>query len=192
FTFGAPGRAHYLFAQTFIMELIRHFQGLTNHGINQILFTSLEASGEDSTSRQKVLGPAAAGNALTPVIPQRVGDLIHLDIVSVTDGKPPVQRDEYRAYFTNHIDPDINKRAWPAKLRLGPEALAKAQTDADYHKGYIVLNDQGIERQGIAKLLRWRDKMAASGVEKLKELMNNNSAPSRKEEPAATATTNTK
>jgi len=180
FTFGSPGRAHYGFAQNFILELIRHFQALMNYGVHQILFTSLEAAGEDRTSKQKILGPAAAGNALTSVIPQRVGDLIHLDIVGVPDGK--ATRDEYRAYYTNHTDPDVG-RAWPAKLRLGPEATAFAQQSTKFQKGYIVLNDQGVERAGVAELLRWRDEMAQSGVEKLKSLM----AGHKKEEQTAPA-----
>lgn len=171
FTFGAAGRSHYGFTHRVILELIKGFQGLLNHGVRQIVFTSLEATGEDSISKKKILGPASVGTAITEIIPQRVGDMIHLDIVGVTEGK--VQREEYRAYYTNHVDPDIN-RAWPAKLRLGPEASAQAQTSEKFKKGYLVLNDQGVERQGIAQLLRWRDEMVSTGVEKLKTLMSNN------------------
>lgn len=169
FTFGAPARAHYGFAQNTILDMIRDFQALTNHGVKQILFTSLESSGEDSLSRKKLLGPASAGNALTQILPQRVGDLIHLDIVSVTEGK--LTRDEYRAYFANHVDPDVN-RAWPAKLRLGAEASLAAKKDPGLAKGFIPLTDEtGVTREGISRLFKWRDSISASGVEKLKQLL---------------------
>lgn len=181
FTFGAAGRSHYGFTHGAILELIKGFQGLLNHGVRQIVFTSLESTGEDSITKRKILGPASVGSAITEIIPQRVGDMIHLDIAAVPDGKG--QREEYRAYYTNHVDPEIN-RAWPAKLRLGPEASAAAAKSPEFKKGYIVLggeDDQGIEREGIAKLLKWRDEMAGGGAEKLRQLMNNNNNNQTKE-----------
>jgi hypothetical protein len=175
FQFGAPGRSHYGFVQNALTDIIRDFQGLTNHGVRQILFTSLESSGEESLTKKKVLGPASAGNALTQILPQRVGDLIHLDIVPVEE-KGKAARQEYRAYFQSHVDPDIN-RSWPCKLRVSPEASLKLAADSQLAKGFIPLTDEeGVTRQGLSRLFRWRDEVSREGAERLKGILNGGEA----------------
>jgi len=173
FTFGNASRAHYGFVQQRLLQLIREFQGLCAVGVNQILFTSLESSGEDEFTNAKILGPASAGKALTQILPQRVGDLIHLEIVAkpaAKEGQPPTQ--EYRAYFQPHIDSEI-RRAWPASLRLTPTLNLELQKDDELRKGYVVLTDErGATREGVSRLWRWRDRTQSKGVEELRKIMN--------------------
>lgn len=178
FTFGNASRAHYGFAQQRLLQFIKVFQGLLREGLELVLFTSLESSGEDDLSGRTILGPASIGKAMTGVIPSRVGDLIHLDTATITlqstiDKSKTIQKDERRAYFRNHVDPEV-KRAWPASFRFGPEATELIKQNAEMTKGYIRLDDEaaGVMREGVSKLFRWRDEMASVGVNKLKEFMN--------------------
>lgn len=170
-TFGNASRAHYGFVQQQLLQLIREFQGLCALGVNQVLFTSLESSGEDEFTNAKVLGPASAGKALTQVLPQRVGDLIHLEIVAKGEKEGLAPAQEYRAYFQSHIDPGV-RRAWPASLRLTPAMNLAMKEDKELAKGYLILTDeQGAAREGISRLWRWKDAMPSKGVEELQKLI---------------------
>ena len=169
FTFGAPGRAHYGFVQNTILATISEFQGLIPKGVRLVLFTSLESAGEDEITGRKILGPASAGKAITQIITQKVGDLIHMTVANVERDKKQVE--EYRAYFKNHLDPELNKN-WPASLRLGPIDPKLTTDDAVLSKKFIALTDEtGVTRHGVSRLFRRRDELGAEGVKALKAFM---------------------
>lgn len=183
FSQGAAARGHYMYVQNKLKDLIRGFQSLSTKGVNMILFTSTEAAGEEDLSKQRILGPASIGKAATASLPQRFGDLIHIEIVQIKPAKPTdLPRSEYRAYFTPHVDADIN-RSWPASLRLSPQADAVLRSNKDLvekygvhfegKEAYIVLDneDGSITRQGLSKLWRMRDEISSSTVNALKEML---------------------
>jgi hypothetical protein len=150
-TFASNTMQHYGMGQSEILEMLNSFIALP---VELVYFTALEGAGEDDDgpTKRTVLGPKSLGKAITEVIPQRVGDCLHL--VDATDDKG--QR-EIRAYLRNHPDSQVAKMNWPAKVRLlnTPEVLKAFQTR--YPEGFLKLTVE----DGLGELLRFKDEMAA-------------------------------
>lgn len=165
--FGAPGRSHYGAVQRQLRDLIRNFGALTSKGVSEIVYTALEAKGKDD-KEQAILGPMVPGKAMIGELPQRVGDCIHFDIIAVDDPKNRGKKvQEYRAYFTNHLDEEY-MRAWPAKVRLGPDAVTAVKEHPEFRNGYMVLDlSAGVESEGLSKFFRWRDSLKSSVVDQI-------------------------
>ena len=167
-TISAVAQAHYSGLRDELFGMIRGFQRLISQGVDGLVFTSHESSGQESIAgiKRTQLGIGALGQAISPALPQRFGDLIHLDTITVNN------KLEYRAYFQPHQDAEL-RREWPARLRTDP-SLNKAILDhPDFKQGYLVLTDEvdPTQRQGVTKLLRFRDQLQSTAAEKIKARM---------------------
>jgi hypothetical protein len=184
FNFGNPAQAHYGWAQSQMRERLRDFQSLVAKGLERIVYTALESLAEDKKTKQVVLGPQIIGGAMTASIGQRVGDLIHMEIVE----DPKTKKATYRAYFTPHMDPEF-RRAWPASLRLSPEANAALKNHAEFKEGWVEMTDEdGILRRGVTRLFDWREELGKSAAAKLKALKDAVEAKKKGEAPVGEAT----
>ena len=165
FSFGAPSRGHYGFAQRFILDMIKGFTGLP---VDRTLFTSLEGKGEDKLSKQTVYGPATAGGAITAAVPQYVGDCIHFEDYFVETGVDPTNDKQklkelrVRAWFQQHPDTATNVM-WPAKCRLVPSKIEEFKKIMGLH-GYFDLNTLS-----IYDYLKAQDDMLSSSSDEARE-----------------------
>lgn len=165
FSFGAPSRGHYGFAQRFILDMIKGFTGLP---VDRTLFTSLEGKGEDKLSKQTVYGPATAGGAITAAVPQYVGDCLHFEDYFVDAGKDPLNDKQtlkelkVRAWFQQHPD-SATGTMWPAKCRLVPSKI-QAFKDIMGKQGYFDLNELTIK-----EYLQTQDDMLSSSSSEARE-----------------------
>lgn len=165
FSFGAPSRGHYGFAQRFILDMIKGFTGLP---VDRTLFTSLEGKGEDKISKQTVYGPATAGGAITASIPQYVGDCLHFEDFYVDAGVDPTNEKQtlkelrVRAWFQQHPDTATGVM-WPAKCRLVPSKV-QAFKDLMGKQGYFDLN-----KLSIMDYLQAQDEMLSSSSDEARE-----------------------
>lgn len=165
FSFGAPSRGHYGFAQRFILDMIKGFTGLP---VDRTLFTSLEGKGEDRISKQTVYGPAAAGGAITASIPQYVGDCLHFEDfyedagVDPTNDKQKLKELRIRAWFQQH--PDLTTGVlWPAKCRLVPSKVQAFKAIMG-KQGYFDLNTLTVK-----DYLQAQDDMLSSSTNEARE-----------------------
>lgn len=145
FSFGAPSRGHYGFAQRFILDMIKGFTGLP---VDRTCFSSLEGKGEDKLSKQTVYGPATAGGAITASVPQYVGDCLHFEDYFADGGVDPANAKQQlkdfrvRAWFQQHPD-SATGVMWPAKCRLVPSKIVEFKKIMGEH-GYFDLNNLSI------------------------------------------------
>lgn len=169
FSFGAPSRGHYGYAQKTILDMIRNFSGLP---LERILYTSLEARGEDKISKETVFGPAVAGKAITSTIPQFVGDCLHFEDFTVeagTDPNNPKQKlvqPEVRAWFIQHPD-SYTGNFWPAKARLIPSKVEEFKKRMGPH-GYFILGT-GQNQHGLYDYLTTQDELLSSSTDAAKK-----------------------
>lgn len=110
--FGANNMAHYSFAQSRIKDAIQRSKALP---VPLVYWTAHERDSEDKyNGNEKLIGPDAAGRALTPQIPMWFGNTIHLTSatrrVKHKDTQTGKEVDELiqerRAYLREHCDPD--------------------------------------------------------------------------------------
>lgn len=165
YSFGAPSRGHYGFAQRFILDMIKGFTGLP---VDRTCFTSLEGKGEDKISKQTVYGPATAGGAITASVPQYVGDCLHFEDFYVEAGKDPendkqtLKELRIRAWFQQHPDTATGVM-WPAKCRLVPSKV-QAFKDIMGKQGYFDLN-----KFTLLEYLQTQDDMLSSSSNEARE-----------------------
>lgn len=150
-TFASNTMQHYGMGQSEILEMLNSFISLP---VEMVYFTALEGMGEDDDgpTKRSVLGPKSLGKAITEVIPQRVGDCLHL-VDCVPEGGA---KREIRCYMSSHPDAQIAKMLWPAKIRLLNTPKVLGEFDKRYPNGYFKLS---IDR-GIGELLKFKDEMA--------------------------------
>ena len=152
-TFASNSMQHYGMGQSEILEMLNAFVALP---IELVYFTALEGAGEDDDgpTKRTVLGPKSVGKAITEVIPQRVGDCIHL--VDHVDEKSGSR--EIRAYLRNHPDSQVARMNWPAKVRLLNTPLVLSAFIKKWPQGYMALT---IER-GLRELIEFKESMKLS------------------------------
>lgn len=165
FSFGAPSRGHYNFAQAQILDIIKNYSGLP---VERILYTSLEGKGEDKLTKQLQYGPMVAGSAITAAIPQYVGDCLHFEDYMVETGSDPANPTQklkelrVRAWFQQH--PDVQTSVmWPAKCRLVPSKV-QAFKDIMGKQGYFDL-----ENKSLRDYLLAQDEMLSSSSNEARE-----------------------
>jgi hypothetical protein len=148
--FGQNTMQHYGMGQSEILEMLNSFIALP---IEIFYVTALEGAGEDDDgpTKRTVLGPKSLGKAITEVIPQRVGDCLHL--VDSTDEKTGAR--EIRAYLRNHPDSQVAKMNWPAKVRLLNTPRVLAEFTKRYPQGFMRLTVEN----GLRELLDFKDEM---------------------------------
>lgn len=149
-TFASNTMQHYGMGQSEILEMLNSFVSLP---VELVYFTALEGMGEDddAATKRAVLGPKSLGKAITEVIPQRVGDCLHM-VDSVDDkGKR-----EIRCYMVSHPDAQVAKMLWPAKVRLLNTPLVISEFEKRYPHGYFKVSIEN----GIGELLKFKDEMA--------------------------------
>lgn len=109
--FGGNSMAHYGFAQARIIDAILRSKALD---VPVVYWTAHERTSEDREAKETIVGPDAAGKAMTSKIPLWFGNTIHLttaqkrvkskDVTSGRDVDHFVM--ERRAYTMDHCDPD--------------------------------------------------------------------------------------
>ena len=111
-TFGGNPLAHFNFAQRRIFSYIEMAKQLPGW----VIFTAHERSTEDKLSGEKIIGPEAAGAAMTASLPRQFNNTLHF----VTAMQKAKKKDdhtakmvdeidtEYRIYTRDHFDPDGN------------------------------------------------------------------------------------
>jgi hypothetical protein len=161
--------SHYNGLRDELFDRIRDFQRLLTKGVKLLVMTSHESSGQEKlagTTRTQ-LGIGALGQAISPALPARFGDLIHLDTITVAN------KLEYRAYFQPHQDPEV-KREWPARLRVDASLSKAIAANPEFKAGYLVLTDEEdpTNRQGVTKLLRYRDAVQSKAADAIRARMN--------------------
>lgn len=133
--FSASARSHYGFVQREVHGLVRGFSSLP---VQEILFSSHEAKGEDEETRMVIRGPGVVGSAVTGSLPGWVGDCLHADSysrpekVKVPDPTDPKKQVEIiqlktivRVWFVKHPDEKFTSVSYPAKLRVPSRLLPK-------------------------------------------------------------------
>lgn len=167
-TVAALSLSHYSAVRDELFDMIRGFQRCLSQGTDLICFTSHESSGQEQLAGTKrtQLGIGAIGQAISPALPARFGDLLHLDTVTVGN------KLEYRAYFQPHQDPEV-KREWPARLRTDPSLNKAILEHPDFKQGYLVLTDEAdpTQRQGVTQLFRFRDQLQSNAADKIRARM---------------------
>lgn len=171
-TVSAVSLSHYNGLRDELFDRIRDFQrllALPNGGPNLLLFTSHESSGKETVAgnSRTQLGIGALGQQITPALPQRFGDLFHLDTTTTAKGEL-----EYRAYFQPHQDPEL-KREWPARLRVDAVVNKAILEHPEFKQGYLKLTNEAdpSNRQGITKVLRFRDEVVSKAAEAIRARM---------------------
>ena len=109
-SFGGNSRSHYGFTQRRILDLVERSGGLPGY----VGWTAHERFDEDEDRREKLIGPAVAGAALTGIIGKSFGNTIHLVHAAKilrerdrTTGRDVDRRTvEFRAYTRTHFDPE--------------------------------------------------------------------------------------
>jgi len=169
-TISAVAQAHYSGLRDELFDTIRDFQRLLAQGVDLFAMTSHESSGAEKIAglSRTQLGIGALGQAISPALPQRFGDLIHLDTFTTAKGL------EYRGYFQPHQDTEL-KREWPARLRMDASLNKAILEHPEFKAGYLVLTDEAdpTARQGMTKLFRYRDTLQSEAAAKIRERMNN-------------------
>jgi hypothetical protein len=109
--FGGNAMAHWNFAQRRIIDAIQASKALPGF----VIWTAHERAAEDKEDgNEKIIGPAAAGKALTAQLPLWFGNTIHMTTATkkVKQKDPATGKDvdqyivERRAYTRDHADPD--------------------------------------------------------------------------------------
>ena len=165
FSFGAPSRGHFGFAQNFILDLIRNFSALP---LERVLYTSLEGKGEDKISKVLQYGPGVAGQAITAAVPQYVGDCIHFEDFLEEKGTDPLNPKQklvepgVRAWFTSHPDTQTGV-IWPAKSRLVPSKVVEFRKLMG-QGGYF-----NLDKKSIRDYLTAQDSLLASSSNEARE-----------------------
>lgn len=166
--FGSPAKSHYGWTQNYMLDLVAAFSSLPARYVG---FTAHEGKGEDESSRTPEYGPAVIGKAATSKIPDKVGDLFHLETVEAKVGGigKPVEKSsvEVRAYFQKHPDSQNSSILWPAKPRFPERSLDKLAKK--YPNGYITLDADPEGEGNIANYFRFRDEVEESGTNSLME-----------------------
>lgn len=109
--FGGNPLAHFNFVQARIRGLLQQSKSLPG----LVIWTAHEKTAEDRMSGEKVIGPEAAGQALTASLPRDFNNTVHFALASKKTGKkldPHTGKQvenldvEYRIYTRDHYDPD--------------------------------------------------------------------------------------
>jgi len=167
-TVSAVSLSHYNGLRDELFDRIRDFQRLLSNGFQLLVMTSHESSGQEALAgiKRTQLGIGAIGQAISPALPAKFGDLFRLDTATVNN------KLEYRAYFQPHQDLEV-KREWPARLRVDATLSKAISAHPEFSKGYMVLTDEDdpTNRQGITKILRFRDTIQSQAAAKIRERM---------------------
>lgn len=149
-TFASNTMQHYGMGQSEVLEMLNAFISLP---VELVYFTALEGMGEDDDgpTKRAVLGPKSLGKAITEVIPQRVGDCLHLVDALDANGKR-----EIRCHMVSHPDAQVAKMLWPAKVRLLNTPQVLSEFEKRYPSGYFKLSID----KGIREILAFKDEMA--------------------------------
>ena len=171
-TFASNTMQHYGMGQSEVLEMLNAFISLP---VELVYFTALEGMGEDDDgpAKRAVLGPKSLGKAITEVIPQRVGDCLHL--VDAIDDKG---KREIRCYLVSHPDAQVAKMLWPAKVRLLNTPQVHTAFNKKYPSGYMTLSIEN----GIRELIEFKDEMALLVQDRLKGLLEKQKEKSNGEE----------
>ena len=162
--FSAPAMAHYGLVQNQVGEMVAAFRSLP---IEAVLFTALEAKGEEKMTRRTILGPAIIGSAATSKVPSWVGSCIHHQAVidETTNAKNPKEKEQIRSvrlYFMPHSS-DVPNLEWPAKPRGEAEEMAGMLKK--FPGGFI----ESTPSEGLDVYLRALDEAQGTAVPKAKE-----------------------
>ena len=177
--FSAPAMAHYGLVQNQVGEMVAAFNSLP---VDMVLFTALEAKGEDRLTKRTILGPAVVGGAATSRVPSWVGACIHHqrvveEVPNSKNPKEPNKISKVRLYFMPHPS-DIPNLVWPAKPRGEAEEMANLLKK--FPGGYIESTPtEGLDiylkaiddAQGTAvpKAKAWKEKVDAERAKNSKE-----------------------
>lgn len=113
FTYGGNPVAHYGFAQRRLLSNVER----TKVFPNLVIWTAHERSAQDKISGEKLVGPEAAGEALTANLPRHFNNTLHFVTASSSkekkkDGHTEAMVKEldveYRVYTRDHFHPDGN------------------------------------------------------------------------------------
>lgn len=111
--FGSNGMGHYGLAQRRIIDMLRTSQALTHSAM--VVWTAHERAAEDKDDgNEKIIGPDAAGKAITAKVGLWFDHVVHLTTATrkVRGKDPATGKDvdsyviERRAYNRDHADPD--------------------------------------------------------------------------------------
>ena len=158
-TFYGSNMSYYGFIQDTLFELVANFAQLP---IQRVIWSALEARGEDQTSGETVIGPALAGKKAGPKVPSWVGDCLHFDLAPpVKDPKTPKPTDilmQYRAYFINHQD---KKTLIPYKCKPRVPARQFLELLKRWPEGWFPLELDG----GLDRFLKMEEDLVRAGAE---------------------------
>lgn len=161
-TFGAPGKSHYGFTQNILLDIIRNFSALP---VERVLYTSIEAKGEDKILGKLEYGPMAAGSAITAIIPTYVGDCLHFEDfleekgIDPNNPKQKLVEPGVRVWFTNHPDPQTGV-VWPAKPRIVGSKFHEFRERMG-ENGYFILSKD----RNLGSYLALQDELLSSSSE---------------------------
>jgi len=162
YVFGGNPMAHYNFAQRRVLGWIERTKALPGW----VIWTAHERMGEDTgTTGEKIIGPEAAGKALTAGLPKYFSEALHFTVAfgsknlvdKVTDKNIKVSNLEYRLYTRSHFDPDgmtqipyiaVNRCMIPSML---PDYLVGKEPGENVRKFYTIIKEAATEK--VKKIL---------------------------------------
>lgn len=152
---GGSNLAHYMVAQGHMLDRINRSKSLPGW----VIWTGHEVQAEDKTTGEKIIGPEMAGSAKSANLSRVFNNTIHFTVALKAGGRDKVKDTytgadvkqaqlEYRAYVTDHFDPDgLTSSRYRAVIRVplpemmkpyytgGPgEAIVKLYDDIEKSK----------------------------------------------------------
>ena len=152
YVFGGNPMAHYNFAQRRVLGWLERTKTLPGW----VIWTTHERTSEDtSTTGEKLIGPEAAGKALTAGLPKYFSETLHFTIAlgqkkqidKVTEKNVSISKAEYRLYTREHFDPDgmtplvykaVNRCMIPSMM---PDYLVGENPGDNIRKFYAIMKE---------------------------------------------------
>lgn len=111
--FCANNMKHYDWVQGEMMVVLSELTALP---VPNVIISANEAAGTDDDSRDTIRGPQVIGKAATARVGKNVGDCIHYETYTKTEGQ--VNSLAIRAYFKSHPDPKFPTINYDCKARI--------------------------------------------------------------------------
>lgn len=149
--FCSNNQKHFGYAQDELLTNLGNFAALP---VERVLISAHEVQADDGG--EVIRGPLLVGKAGTPKVGKNVGDMLHFEVISSTQGAGPAAKtvNDCRVYFEPHPDPKFPTVTYKCKARI-PEALIP-ELKKKYPGGYFTPAQFG-------EYMRFTDELLAKG-----------------------------
>ena len=133
--------------------------------IEKVLWTALEAKGEEQGTKIPIFGPDIEGKKATGKAGQWFGNMFHMEAgqteVGVdTESKTLSLKTQVYMYFKNHADP-VSRIVFPAKIRAPFQLADRVPERVAVTLGSLNAEGKPVPVQDLKKVYAWLDKLKA-------------------------------